>query len=319
MTRQFLLALAAGAACLGQLQAAEPAAALPAAQAPASAKGLELLAGKRTMILGDSITQNGTYVSYLEYFLQKRHPAQAFDIINVGLASETASGLSENGHAGGAFPRPCVHERLQRALGAVKPQVVVACYGMNDGIYKPYSDEIMKAFQDGVTKLAAACQAAGAELVLVTPPVFEGGDYDQVLAKFAAWEVAQPPKGVVAVVDLHTAMAAARDERQKADPKFRFTGDNIHPGELGHIVMAQAILQGLGVPCPAGTAEELQKSAHADPLFKLVSQRRNARSEGWMKYIGYTREKHVPAKTGNIEKTEADAKDLQSKIDALKK
>jgi hypothetical protein len=95
------------------------------------------LAGKRVLWLGDSITQAGGYVTFVQYYLNKKYPAEKFDFVSVGLSSETASGLSERTHP---FPRPCVFERLQRALGAVKPQVVVACYGMNDGIYHPQSD-----------------------------------------------------------------------------------------------------------------------------------------------------------------------------------
>ena len=303
----------AGLAGTGQPQTAGA----PAVAVRDATEKVDILAGNRVMILGDSITQNGTYVSYLEYLLTKSHPGKSFDIINVGLSSETASGLSEQGHAGGAFPRPCVHERLQRALDAVRPQVVVACYGMNDGIYQPYNEANMKAFMDGITRLVDACKAAGAQVILVTPPIFEGGAYDQVLGKFAEWEVAHPPKGVLAVVDLHTAMAAARAERQKADPKFRFTGDNVHPGELGHIVMAQSILQGLGIAMP-GTAEELLKTAHADALFNLVSQHRSIRSKGWLNYIGYTRERTVAPKTGNIETVEATAREIQARIDILK-
>ena len=338
MVLRIFFALTASLVFCGSALAADPVAPPSLEQsAHIQGHGVEALAGKRVMILGDSITQNGTYVSYLEYFLQKSYPQQCFDIVSVGLASETTSGLSEPGHAGGAFPRPCVHERLQRALDAVKPQMVVACYGMNDGIYKPYSDDIMKAFQDGVTKLVAVCQVAGAEVILVTPPVFEGGAYNELLAKFAAWEVAQPPKGVVAVADLHTVMAAVGAARQKIDPKFRFTSDNVHPGELGHVVMAQAILQELFIPMcmggvqsmtgetnlnhplEKGNPETLMAMAHADPLFKIVNQRRNLRSNGWLNYIGYTREKHVAPKTGDIGKLEAAAQELQSTIDMMKK
>ena len=101
------------------------------------------------MVLGDSITQGGGYVTFIEYLLEKQYPALTFDIISVGLSSETTSGLSEEGHAGGKFPRPCLHERLGRALEAVKPTLVVACYGMNDGIYLPYSEDRMQLFVTG--------------------------------------------------------------------------------------------------------------------------------------------------------------------------
>ncbi|MEI6178301.1 MAG: SGNH/GDSL hydrolase family protein [Verrucomicrobiota bacterium] len=294
-----------------------------AANPTATPANVDLLAGKRVMILGDSITQQGTYVSFLEYFLQKHHAAKRFDIVNVGLSSETASGLSETGHAGGAFPRPCVHERLKRALTAVKPQVVVACYGMNDGSYLPVDDERMKACQDGITKLAGDCQAAGARVILVTPPVFdakntEGWNYDETLCKFAEWEVKHPPQGVVAVADLHTAMSAALAERRKANPNFHFSGDSVHPNELGHLVMAQAILKGLSISMPPGSPEELLAAAKADPLFKVVCQHRETRSAAWLASIGYTRERKVAPGTGDLNAAESNAQQIQRKIDEIR-
>jgi len=303
-------------------------AASPMANAAEAANGkVDLLAGKRVMVLGDSITQDGSYVSFLEYFLQKAHPAKRFDIVSVGLASETTSGLSEPGHAGGAFPRPCVHERLKRAIATVKPQVVIACYGMNDGIYLPLNEDRMNAFQAGVAKLAADCQAAGGQMILVTPPAFDitqvhgwkaDPDYDRTLGKFAEWEVTHPPQGVIAVADLHTAMGAALIERQKTNPNFHFSPDGVHPGPLGHLLMAQAILKGLEIPMPAGTAEELLAAASADPMFALVCQHRETRSAGWLNYIGYTRDRKVDPGTGNVNAVETNARQIQQKIDALK-
>ena len=108
------------------------------------------LSGKRVLFLGDSITQNGQYVSFIEYFLDKRYPTQTFNFISIGLASETVSGLSEKAHP---FPRPYLHNRLQNALRAIKPAIVVACYGMNDGIYHPESQDRKAAFEKGIKTL----------------------------------------------------------------------------------------------------------------------------------------------------------------------
>jgi hypothetical protein len=83
---------------------------------------IESIAGKRTLFLGDSITQAGTYVSFTSYYLQRLHPEKDFDIYPLGLGSETVSGLSEEGHAGGRFPRPSLFERLERVLAKVKPE-----------------------------------------------------------------------------------------------------------------------------------------------------------------------------------------------------
>src|ERR1043165_8451750 len=125
---------------------------------PLSAQDAESLAGRRVIFLGDSNTQAGGYINFTTYYLEKLHPRKDFDIIGLGLASETLSGLSEEGHAGGKFPRPCLFERLGRVLEKAKPEVVFACYGMNDGIYLPQNKDRFTAFQKGVTTLIKQCQ-----------------------------------------------------------------------------------------------------------------------------------------------------------------
>jgi len=283
----------------------------------APAKGVELLLNKRILILGDSITQAGSYVSYINYFLNKSYPNETFDVISIGLSSETASGLSEERHAGGRFPRPCVHERLQRALDFIKPQLVFACYGMNDGIYKPFSKERMKAFTDGISKLASKCKTSGAEVVLITPPIFEGPMYDDVLSKFSSWEVNNPPAGVIKVIDLHRAMLSAKAKRVENNPKFRFTSDRIHPSEIGHMVMATSILKALNIKTPKGSAEELLRANRRDPVYKLIDKKRKIRSLGWLNYVGYTRSKKVEPKINDINAIEKQLQSLQSQIEEL--
>src|SRR5262249_5344590 len=140
---------------------------------PLAAQDAESLAGKRVVFLGDSNTQAGGYVAVTAYYLEKLYPKKDFDVIGLGLASEKPSGCGEGGHAGGQFPRPCLFERLDRLLEKAKPEVVFACYGMNDGIYLPLDKERFAAFQKGVTKLIERCQKAGAKQVfLVTPPIY---------------------------------------------------------------------------------------------------------------------------------------------------
>jgi len=58
---------------------------------------------KRILFLGNSITYQAHYVNDVEAYLTVHYPGRSFEIINVGLPSETVSGLSEPGHAGGAF------------------------------------------------------------------------------------------------------------------------------------------------------------------------------------------------------------------------
>ncbi len=296
---------------LGALFAAgalTPACAAPPAVAAAPvrpAPGVALLAEHRVLILGDSITQGGGYVSFMEYLLVRAYPEKRFDIVSAGLASETLSGLSEPGHAGGAFPRPQLKTRLARALGEVKPAVVLACYGMNDGIYLGYDESRMEAFRRGVRELADACAKAGAELVLVTPPVYDEwrakNAYDTaVLSRFAEWELRSAPASVRHVVDLHTPMRAALLRRRETAPGFRFAPDLVHPDEAGHLFMALTLLKGLGVSVPPEPPEALLPRIKADPLWPEVNRRRQDRSTAWLNHIGYDREKHVAPGSGNI-------------------
>ncbi|HSI32750.1 MAG TPA: SGNH/GDSL hydrolase family protein [Tepidisphaeraceae bacterium] len=225
---------------------------------------------RRILVLGDSITHGGRYLEYVAQVLATRYPDRAIEMINIGLASETVSGLSEEGHADGKFPRPDLHERLDRALEKARPEVVIACYGMNDGIYKPLADDRFDAFKAGMTKLREKVNAAGARLILMTPPVFdaqpimartsdEGGakpfkGYDGVLGAYAKWQVEQRASGWD-VGDLHTLMKQQLEARRKGDPAFTFARDGVHPGPAGHWVMAVALLRQLGVPADADVAQ----------------------------------------------------------------
>ena len=159
----------------------------------------------RILFLGDSITYQGSYVSIIEAALITQYPDNNYRVINLGLGSETVSGLSEEGHAGGRFPRPDLNERLDRALAQNGPDLVIACYGMNDGIYLPLADDRFAAFRQGMIWLRAKVIAAGANIIHLTPPVFDPapipdrvksvdgkpakfyGGYNDVLGTYAAW------------------------------------------------------------------------------------------------------------------------------------
>ena len=134
---------------------------------------LEALATQRTLVLGDSITYGGHYVADIEAYLRLHFPDASPQWLNLGLPSETVSGLSEPGHAGGAFPRPDLHERLDRTLEAIQPEIVLACYGLNCGIYHPYHETRFEAFKVGMRRLHERVEATGAHIIHVTPPVFD--------------------------------------------------------------------------------------------------------------------------------------------------
>jgi lysophospholipase L1-like esterase len=222
--------------------------------------------------------------------------------------------LSEDGHAGGKFPRPCLFERLGRLLEKAKPDVVFACYGINDGIYQPLDADRFAAFKKGVTKLVEQCKEVGVkEVYLVTPPIYDFTpkadefNYDTVMVEYAKWEV-KLKIPAVRVIDLHTAMRKSRDARTEP-----FSKDRVHSGDDGHLLIARTVLAALAVKVPDEAVTDVQK----DPLYKLVAEKPAKRSAQWMKHIGYTRETTIkPEPLGTVE---VDAAKLQEKIDALRR
>ena len=146
-----------------QLGTAAMVAALGAAAPPAA---------KRILFLGDSITYRGTYVEFIEAALIAQYSDAKYEVINLGLGSETVSGLSEEGHAGGRFPRPNLHDRLDRALAEMKPDPLIACYGMKDGIYLPLAEYRLAAYHHRMVRLRAQVIASGAGLNHSPPPAF---------------------------------------------------------------------------------------------------------------------------------------------------
>jgi len=282
----------------------------------------------RIVFLGDSITQAGGYVEMIEAALIVQAPDVRRSIIRLGLASETVSGLSEAGHAGGEFPRPSLHERLDRVLAKAKPDLVVACYGMNDGIYHPLSDERMQAFKDGILELRRKVAAAGAALIHVTPPVFDpqpirekvlpsGLDaypqpyqgYDAVLAAYAAWLLDQRPHGWT-VVDLHGPMLQALESGRRRDPTFTLAADGVHPGSAGHVLMARALLGDWGISIrDDGTPNHPDGPA----ILEAVRRKHAVLAPAWLSHVGHRRPGITPGLPLEQAETQAAVHDTEAR------
>jgi hypothetical protein len=55
---------------------------------------------------------------------------------------------------------------------------------------------------------------------------------------------------------------------------------------------------------------------NGDPMFKLIKQRREILSKGWLAFVGYTRGETV--KADSVENAELSARALQRQIDPLR-
>ncbi|WP_437185095.1 SGNH/GDSL hydrolase family protein [Planctomicrobium sp. SH668] len=258
------------------------------------------LQAKKLLFIGDSITYAGGYVDVIEAQLRLNAVAPLPEVINLGLPSEGVTGLSEEGHP---FPRPNVHERLERALEKIQPDVVVACFGVNDGIYAPFDKDRFKAYQQGILELIKKVHAANAKLVLLTPPPFDplpmkkSGALKPRDAEKFGWtgiyehydsEVIQPygqwirtlGDQVEVVIDVHQPMTEYVEKKRQENADFTLSGDGIHFDHEGHEVMAAAILKRWGLPV---------KTISQPELITLVSQRQQLLKNSWLSEVGHLR------------------------------
>jgi lysophospholipase L1-like esterase len=238
-------------------------------------------AAERWLFLGDSITYGGIYVDYVETWvlLNKEAPPE---ILDLGVSSETVSGLSEPDHP---FPRPYLHERLTAVLERTKPTRVIACYGMNCGIYHPFSEARFAAYQRGIRDLITAVQAAGAEIVLLTPTPFAGRvaprvgpsagesfswrkptqDYNEVLGRYADWILSLDGKAGVRAFNIRPPLEAFMEQSFGKDP--------VHPNAFGHALMGEAFLVALGETTGSDLLATGMDSRVADPLWQALNER----------------------------------------------
>ena len=227
---------------------------------------------KTFLFLGDSITVAGGYVRMIEAELASQKTP--WKVINKGRSSETVSDLSEEYHPG---RRPCLFARLDKELADAKPDWVVACYGINDGIYHPFNTKRFAAYQAGIETLIKKVQASGARLILLTAPPYarpgpefpkgtSAAEADKLLAKAnadAEVEAEKNPRkfGYMSPYAYYDDVLAqyARwlltlngsndvhvvDLRTPMLPKLReaYDEDPIHPNNLGHELIAKAFLQ----------------------------------------------------------------------------
>jgi len=259
---------------------------------------LALKDGQRVLWLGDSVTANGTHIGLIDAYLMTRHPGIKVTNMPCGLPSETACGLSEPLHP---WPRPNVHERLDRAIEKLDFDVAIVCYGVNDGIYYPFSEERFKTYQQGMTKLIEKLKASGAKVIALTTAPFDAGsfpkdkllpagapeygytkvyrDYNEVMLRYAKWVMDESPADVK--IDITKPLTAAIAQRRKADPNFQ-SGDGVHPNSETYAMLAEIVLRGLGE-----TDADLSKVP--EDKKQLALKRHHLLATSYVEHVGHKR------------------------------
>ncbi len=102
-------------------------------------KDFGLRDGDRVVFYGDSITEQHLYTADVEEYALTRFPAREIAFWNGGVGGDRVSG-------GWAGP---IDLRLHDDVFAFHPTVVTVMLGMNDGMVRPYNQQIFESFSRG--------------------------------------------------------------------------------------------------------------------------------------------------------------------------
>lgn len=240
----------------------------------AAAERFELRSEDVVVFLGDSITEQRRYTTYLESYYLTRYPLKHLTFRNVGWGGDTAwlrqrargTDASDTrlfaleGADQQAMLEKMVRHGLERDVFSLQPTVVLAEFGMNDA---RRGEAALPVYQKALREIVTQVSRAKARPVLLSTSPEEGDQagvpggsaYNAMLGRYteAARQVASDT-GTPFVDQFHPYLEVV-DAARKKDAGFRTIPDGVHPSPAGHLLMAWAILKGLG----------------ADPLVSEVS------------------------------------------------
>lgn len=247
--------------------------------APTRAADFALRDGDRVVFLGDSITEQRLYTTYIETYALTRHPSWRLTFRNVGWGGDT-SWLRQRAHpdenklfaaegaALDALVEKSVGQGLDRDVMPLKPTFVTVKFGMNDHSYQAFRPDIFRAYARSQAEIAKVLQGAGARVTFLTPQPIEDKrpDPDQDVRNLSLRRFSDGLREVAdrthaAFVDMFAPYQRLMLDARTADPKAVIGGgDAVHPGPAGQTIMAWAVLKGLGAT-PTVSKAELQLPA----------------------------------------------------------
>lgn len=218
-----------------------------------SAKGqaqqFALKDGDTVVFYGDSITAQRFYTKYVEEFMLTRYPSLHFHFVNAGVPGDSVNG----GYAG------TMAERVQRDVAPFHPAMIAVMLGMNDGGWGYGPPETEANFQKGYRAAVDALHKAApdAAITLISPTPYdeithgtEFPGYSRMINKLAE-DVTQIGTQLQAsggkyifLVDFNHPLTDALTRAKQQFPELAplIVPDRIHPSEIGHWIMASALM-----------------------------------------------------------------------------
>ncbi|MDD4870285.1 MAG: SGNH/GDSL hydrolase family protein [Kiritimatiellae bacterium] len=221
--------------------------------------------GDKVMLMGDSITEQYLYSSYVEAWTLARFPAWNITFINVGIGGDRSTGGNN---------------RFKRDVLPHTPTAMTVDFGMNDGGYRPFDETGFKTYMGGLQGIADQAKAANIRVAWCTPSPVEKNElgpaiqgYNETLEKYSEGvkQIAAANNGIF--IDQFHPFIAIIDKGRAADPKNRIGGgDAVHPGPPGQAIMAWSILKGMNFP-------PLVASVEIDAAGDKVTKSQNCKIE----------------------------------------
>ncbi len=217
---------------------------------PAHAADFFFKDGDRVVMMGDSITEQYLYSSYVEMWTVTRFPSWNLTFRNVGIGGDRSPG----GNA-----------RFKRDVLPYQPTALTVDFGMNDGGYQPFKEPGFQTYLKGLQGIADQAKAAGIRVAWITPQPLDTAEqgktaltgYNLTLEKYSAGVQTIAEKNHGLFVDQFHLYLAVLDKARAAEPKYnRITaGDAVHPGPPGQSLMAAAILKGMHFPTQVASVQ----------------------------------------------------------------
>ena len=256
--------------------------------------------GDRVVFYGDSITEQRLYTTDVEIYALTRFPQMRLSFTNAGVGGDRVTG-------GWAGP---IDVRLQRDVLPYRPTVVTIMLGMNDGEYKPFEQATFDTYANGYRHIVQTLSSAlpNLRMTLIQPspyddvtraPHFPGG-YNAVLLRYADFVTQLAAEHGYALADMNTPVVEALEKANALNPVAAklIIPDRIHPADVGHWVMAMALLKSWNAPALVTSVElDAGSAAVRDSANTTVSGL--ARAAGGLSWTQLDKALPLPIALGN--------------------
>ncbi len=199
--------------------------------------------GDKVVMMGDSITEQYLYSSYVETWTLTRFPAWTLTFLNVGIRGDRSTGGNS---------------RFKRDVLPHTPTALTVNFGMNDGNYKAFDASGFNTYMGGLKGIADQAKSNNIRVAWCTPSPVEKAEegpalqgYNETLEKYSEGikQIAATNGDALFIDQLHPFITII-DKARAANPKNRISGigDPVHPGPAGQAIMAYSILKGMNFP-----------------------------------------------------------------------